>query len=400
MKYYKKISKQKGSALLLALFVMGAMVIVGLGTASLSINQIKQSREIKKSTIAFYIAESTIEDGLFQIRKNGKTVENLTGYETISFLDEGLDEYAASTITFNDDEEEVFDQLKVGEVVSLDLYNLDDLSSSSVIRSISLEWDGKQSSWLEVSWKSLDNSSYYSELINIQKRYIPYGSGGEKIVDLTAGQLGNYGMHIVQIKALYDEVKNLKIKAYRTTGGGSINQVNIPSRVYISSLGEYPIDVSNQARYNITVSMPEKIPLSPLFDFVIFSEDDLTKTIIEIGSNRPRLIYGECGPYVEYPLCKWTFDDPSSKSFFVQNIGIQTAIITQTSIIITNGNFTIDTGASDCDPDPDPVELEYMDGCLLVVQPTPNSLADLEIEFNSTEYSPLKMLLKARNYLP
>jgi hypothetical protein len=387
LKYFEKIKKQRGSSLLLALFVMGAMVVVGLGTASLSINQIKQSREIKKSTIAFYTAEAGIEEALYEWRKDVSVekIEDLWGHEVVPFTNN-----ATSSLSFFDQEEEIFDQLKVNEIVSLDLYNKDDLSASTNIRSISLEWDGKPSSWLEVTWKSLNDPLYYSDDVYIQKRYFPYGDGSMKIVDLTAGlgQSSSYKMHVVQIKALYDEVKNLRIKAYTDSGGN--NQTDIPSRIYIASLGEYPKDASNRARYNITVSMPEKIPLSPLFDFVIFSEADLTKTIIEVGSKSPKIMYVECGPYLYSPDCNYVFRNSASQTFTVEGIGILPATIIDAPYIDPPGLFQI-LPSSTCD---ESTQLEYGETCILDVRPLATGQAELIVPTSTEPVSDsLKMML-------
>lgn len=371
--------------MLLALFIMGAMLVVGLGISSLAINQIRQNREIKKITMAYYTAEAGIEEAVFHWRQSTeavKNVEDLWGYEVLPFYNN-----ATTSLSFVDYEWEVVDSLKKNEIVSLDLYNMDDLSSSSNIRSIRLEWDGKPTSWLEVTWKSLTASPYYSDNAIIQKRYVPYQDGISSLINLTAGPgQADYIRHSVQIKALYDEVKNLTVKAYSDTSG--LNQVNIPSRVYISSLGEYPMGENSRARYNLTVSMPEKTPLSPMFDYVIFSEEDFTKTIIYTGSSRPQLVYDECGPYVWYPDCEHVFGS-ATEIITVRNIGVQTATLSVDPVISDPSKFSIQLiGTDDCST---ANPLSYNDVCYIKVRVNNYGQADLTI----TTSSPLNMLLNA-----
>jgi len=328
-----KKAKHQGSVLLLALFVMGAMMIVSLGTASLTINQIKQTRDIKKATIAFYAAEAGIEEGLYQVRKNDREVEALPA------ILGGMTDNATSTIAGFDYETIIYDHLNVNEIVSLDLYDISNPQAG--IKCLNLQWDGKPASWLEVTWQSFKIGTYPGDA-NIQKHFFAYNvpGGGTQSYNLNLqGSLPTEDyMHSAQIKALYDEVKNLRVQAYQTYGDPNCSGlVNVPSRLYITSIGEYPASggPTERAKQKITVSLPEKTPLSPLFDYVMFSEEEIEKTIMYTGSVRGQLVYQECGPFVWYPDCKHTFTGPSwpdTDTITVQNIGIEATTINSTRI--------------------------------------------------------------------
>lgn len=314
----KKLKSRKGSTLLLAIFVLGAMLIVGLGTSLLALQQLKISREVRKTTVAYYVAEGGIEDALWQLRKNEKTITDLANYHSPSA---GFDLSATTTLSFTDQEEILYDHLAVNEVVSADLYSLDQLVNNN-IRCVKIQWDGKPSSWLDLSWRSLNPPNFYDPVVGVQKKLLPY-DGSAKSVDLTQG-LG-YSMHSLQIKALYDEVKNLRLEAYPNSDCSG-TKINIPSRINISSQSQYPIG-NNPAQQNLSVSFPEKTGPAPLFDYVIFSEEQLAKQIIHVGSLRPQLVYDLCGPFVIYPDCKYTYLNFIPATFYVRNLGIDDATI-------------------------------------------------------------------------
>jgi hypothetical protein len=338
--FYITRSKKNGSVLLLALFIMAAMMIVALGLAALAIKQINQTKDIRQSTISFYVAESGVEEGLYQLRKMSAGVSTLTtkmaangDFEVVNPAD------AYYRLQGWNNETLVYDHLNKNEVTGVDLLNVDNVSGSSFIKTIGLQWDGKPLSWLEVTWRSLGTGGFYNPSLPARMRLLPFSEGGgEQTIDLTVGD-PSYPMHSVEIKALYDEVKNLRIKAYDQNGV----QVNIPSRIYVSASGEYPKGVTTRARNNITVSLPAKTPLSPMFDYVVFSENNLEKNILIAGSLTPQLIYDDCGPYVYFPDCQHTFSATStSYTFLMRNIGINTATIGAAPSINPSTGYTID----------------------------------------------------------
>lgn len=335
----KVTAKQQGSILLLALFVLGAMMIVGLGTASLSLNQIKQTREIRKSTMAFYAAEAGIEEGLYRVRKNEQDVTTIQA--TLNDFSESAN--ANYVLTGQDYETVVYDHLNVNEIVSLDVYDINNLNNG--LNCLRLEWDGKPASWLEVTWKSFKPGVFLEEEYFTQKRVVAYNESGNNTesVDLDLkSTLDDYYLHSVQVKALYDEVKNLRLSAYPTSIGNSCQgeQGDIASRLYLSAVGEYPVsaDPLTRAKQNLTVTLPEKTPLSPLFDYVIFSEENLEKTILHTASVQGHIIFVDCGVSLTGDDCKHEFNQDPSEMInpYIQNIGIATTTVTDSKIIDEN----------------------------------------------------------------
>jgi len=63
-----KKNNQKGQALLIVLLVMAAFLSIALGVSTLSLGETKLSRDISKSLIAYYAADSGVECQMYSDR--------------------------------------------------------------------------------------------------------------------------------------------------------------------------------------------------------------------------------------------------------------------------------------------------------------------------------------------
>jgi Tfp pilus assembly protein PilX len=64
----KKTNKKRGSILYFSLLVLTITSLVVLGLSSITILQIRMSRGMKNSAVAFYASDSGVEEALFQIK--------------------------------------------------------------------------------------------------------------------------------------------------------------------------------------------------------------------------------------------------------------------------------------------------------------------------------------------
>lgn len=69
-----KKSNYKGSSLLITLLVMAALMGIAFGISKLSLGETKISRDISKSLIAYYAAESGVECQMYYDRLLGEAV--------------------------------------------------------------------------------------------------------------------------------------------------------------------------------------------------------------------------------------------------------------------------------------------------------------------------------------
>ena len=69
---YKKIKSDKGASLLLTFLIMAALLSIAIGVSRLSLGEIKLGRNIPNSLVAYYAAESGIEQALYRDRAQGQ----------------------------------------------------------------------------------------------------------------------------------------------------------------------------------------------------------------------------------------------------------------------------------------------------------------------------------------
>lgn len=73
--------RQRGSALMLTVFVLSLISLMGLGLASLGVNELRMSRASLRPKLAFFAAEAGLEDGratLYEANRNGSFSDDLT----------------------------------------------------------------------------------------------------------------------------------------------------------------------------------------------------------------------------------------------------------------------------------------------------------------------------------
>lgn len=73
-----RLNKQKGVSLLLGLLIITAISAIAFGLSRLALGQLKLSRDISKSVIAFFAADSGVERALYEERIEGEA-RNVTG---------------------------------------------------------------------------------------------------------------------------------------------------------------------------------------------------------------------------------------------------------------------------------------------------------------------------------
>lgn len=78
-----KYNNQKGTSLLLTILIMAALLSIALGVSKLGLEEIKLTRDISKSLIAYYTADAGVEAAIYEDRSNaaylGETDFNLNG---------------------------------------------------------------------------------------------------------------------------------------------------------------------------------------------------------------------------------------------------------------------------------------------------------------------------------
>jgi len=264
---------RRGSTLLLAMLVMAGVLTVSVASSRLVINEIVQSSQLDKAMVAFYAAESGAERGLFEARKKDFDPEEFN--QTVVLLDNE----ASYQLIADDSEDVLYASLSADESYQLDLFDphsLDAFGADS-IKSLRLDWQG--SGWLEINWSFWTTGG----AVQNSRSVVVSGASSPAIIQLSPD--GSIYLYRVRIIARNSAATDLSITAYNDIDPGNPDncptledcQVSIPARVSIKSLGEYPNGSDKASRQAILVTMPEKSPLSGLYDYVLYSESEVAK---------------------------------------------------------------------------------------------------------------------------
>ena len=296
-----KTGEQSGQALLLSLLIMAGITAAGVGFATLIISQIKATENIENSMAASYAAESGLEKALHIVKINRKTGTSLA--QTIADIKAVADSHEFTktglSVLFDQNSilsEEVSNKFSLlqDESRQIDFYDPDaPFGTDTGIKYLYISWDnnplpisdplyesgyGTGSEWVEISWTGWDingNSFENVEKVFLASNALGYNSGlcNEdsyiqcKTIELDPNTIG-LAHYQIRVKAFYTNVDDVEIKALDQ----SYVIVDIPSRVRIKTIGKF-----GRTQQALNASLPWKIPISGLFDYVIFSEEKVDK---------------------------------------------------------------------------------------------------------------------------
>jgi len=148
----KRYSKQKGSALIIALLIMGILMTLALGLSDLILREIRITNDFVDSGKAFYAAESGIEEALLDLQ------QNLPGFETEDGMDEKELTYIykienkTQSIPFvdpeiidiniaeNEPEKYLYNVLNLNDSFSIPLFTVNDDGSLDNIKDFRIEY--------------------------------------------------------------------------------------------------------------------------------------------------------------------------------------------------------------------------------------------------------------------
>tara|TARA_Y100000310_G_scaffold88351_2_gene85274 strand:+ start:3622 stop:4410 length:789 start_codon:yes stop_codon:yes gene_type:complete len=262
MKILKQIkNSQQGALLLMSILIMSGMVTAASSFGVITISNLQQAILIDNGVRAYYSAESGIEDGLYELRKNDTEVARLDPLGALS--NSGTWSRTANTtisqLTNNIDENDFW---------HIDLYDPDTslAALSSPIKSLKLSWTGDGSEWIEFQitpWDAVTGA------LDAPSTQLFSAVPNPAIVNL---QNVTNKLYRIRIKALYTNVTNMTITAYSELNAAGGSQVNIPGYITMFSTGTF-----SRANQVVRAQMPHRPPLSGQFGYVLFSEQDLIK---------------------------------------------------------------------------------------------------------------------------
>jgi hypothetical protein len=254
------LNHPRGLSLLLSLFVLSAILVASLSAGVLILRELKFTGAGDRGIQAFYVAESALEDALYEFRQNGNT--ELTVDEASPNAMSNGDWWRSSSQTINNISTTVLEN----EVIEVALFDPDNSSSQAL--SVRLSWvsqptvcPGADFTWLEVV-----HSYWLVEPISERILLSPSNSVGS-IINMS----GSYPY--IRLRALFGDACGLALTAY-DGANGSGSTFALPAQLQVTATGEV-VD----ARQSLSITVPARAAQFGAFDYTLFSEEPLCKGV-------------------------------------------------------------------------------------------------------------------------
>lgn len=235
-RYQAEYTGGRGYALLLAVLILSTVLAGATALANIVISGIRQTREVSNAIVAYANAESDVEQALYELRKN----------EQLPIADNN----DADGVTREVQETQPIVPYRIAENDFVSLPVPPNFSGNIEIP----QWEAEPNcaSWLEVSFVNLDLAN---DTVQDTLRQTQPLTNASLTITPPSGALE------MRLRALYCDIERLEVNG-------------LTSRVIIQSTA----DVAG-AKQSIEVTVPREAPAAGLFDFVLFSEEDLTKDV-------------------------------------------------------------------------------------------------------------------------
>lgn len=279
------LKQNQGSVLLYTLLIISLITAISISVSVLVINELKLSSSAANAGMAYYAAESGIEKGLYALKifradpsvNLDDAVTIISGYSDDTFInDADFDNDQTSTETSKIENEEIL----VNEYEQADYFDVNNALNpdpNMIVESIVVQNEGGDNdAWAEVWWTAWDDTGAIGTS-NKAKKVIGFTdlSGPGWPIDLSEAYAGSGFIPVgyrIRIKALFGDLASVTITPFNSTG----NEVtDLPSHLKIKSIG-----TRSRFKQSLTATVPWKVPLFGLYDYVLFSEGEIYKTII------------------------------------------------------------------------------------------------------------------------
>jgi len=251
----------KGTVLLLALLLMASIVITGVGMGHIIISELQQSTLIDHSIIAHYSAESAIESALYQIRALDTPLDDLP-------LSGELANGATWELAWSNVRSNITVNIPQDQTYQLDLFDPDEFDWQPGIEALRFTWEGPGK--LEVAYIGWEPKP---AIIWPEQDYEvvtpPIAPPSTVYTALNA-----FMAYRIRLKAIDGDINDLNITAWSTDVAPPPpgTQVDLPTHITLEATGAY-----GKSRQALSASIPRFNQLSGIFDFVLFSEEEITK---------------------------------------------------------------------------------------------------------------------------
>jgi hypothetical protein len=256
------LHNKRGNTLVLSLIMLTVMLAVAVGLSKAFVTELRLSKNLDEAIFSYYGAESGIEYGMYDARK---TNLSLNASDSGTF---------ANGVGWTRDTTDYIESLSLDQIlkersIQLDLYDHDNPVTASGVASLVFDWDGA-GSWALIKLTSWTPAATIDWATKADTEYLRAVSASNYTINTTSTNA-----YSVKMKALYSNMSNITVVAYDGPDGTG-NMVDIPNFLDITGIGEY-----GNSKQAINVLITRGIPLSSLYNYVIFTEESLVKELAE-----------------------------------------------------------------------------------------------------------------------
>ncbi|MFA5135078.1 MAG: hypothetical protein WC505_04840 [Patescibacteria group bacterium] len=280
---------QHGIALLYSLLVISLFTAIAITISIIVINELKLTASSTDATVAYYAAESGIERGLHtvQLARADSTKTLQDAVDEVGQLSADLD-WSKASYTDEDSQKATSRiehvEVKEYEYIQADYYDVSsplDPTDGVVVRTLMVvNGDGitnpDAASYAEVSWTAWNSNGLLESSASARKVIGPSDLEEGWTLDLQAPYSDTFIPvgYRVRVKALLGDLSDVTLTP-RKADGNELSDDELPSQLQIKSIGTY-----RNFKQSLTATVPWKVPLFGLYDYVLFSESTILKDIV------------------------------------------------------------------------------------------------------------------------
>ncbi len=264
-----------GSIVALALTMVMLLLMLGAAIGVMVFEGSNRSQEMDRAVGAYYMANSGIEQQLYQIRKENKTLADV---QSASSSYPG----GTSWISTTGHESSLVKQFSnVGEeqLAFIDLFDPDNLSSTANADRVVVSWEGAEDCPLK--GMTTPNMEIGTAEWQFSGTGVTWPTAGANytiwpfsISPMTVSPLDPLKAYRLRLRPFKCGAKNVQITFWNGAA-----QLSYPGDITLGSQGTY-----GRTTQKLTVTMPRQDILSGLFSYTVFSQDALCKKVGPAGS--------------------------------------------------------------------------------------------------------------------
>jgi len=265
---------KRGNILLLALLIMSSIMLAASGLTSLIINSLQQTKAVDNGILAFYGAETGIEEALYLSRCADTSADKrCTGAAPGDVTGAGrmLTNNVTWTRTVTASESSVYiPTIPQDGTAELLLYDPDTNTPLNGLDHVEISWTGPASSSVPVL-SALAAGWFKNVAVTTPDQVQTYvNKWTTSPATITLNDPNK--LYRLRLRAENTALSGITVKAW--TGLPTPAIINLGTRLTVTSNGDY-----YGARQRLSATWPRRLPAAGLFDFVMFSECSLVKTV-------------------------------------------------------------------------------------------------------------------------